>query len=209
LASRLAASEKRSVSLHREVGVGRSIADIVAIVAPKKGPDTPEVLPALSVSESVALCRLRRHGPTSLGLLQTVCGISSRELKGALWTVLLTNELLRCGRGDRIALSRLWPQSLRVVAIEAKLTRWRDALAQAVEYRRFADDVYVALTESSAQAAVRHRDEFRKAGVGLMSVNGRVRTLVRPAPSVDHDWRREFVLSRLLTASRAERVQPP
>lgn len=39
----------------------------------------------------------------------------------------------RQGPGGRITLAPLWPSTLQVVAIEAKLTRWRDALRQAID----------------------------------------------------------------------------
>ena len=35
-----------------------------------------------------------------------------------------------------------------VVAVEAKLLRWRDALAQAISYLRFANESYVALPKA-------------------------------------------------------------
>jgi hypothetical protein len=85
-----------------------------------------------------------------------------------------------------------------LIAVEAKLLRWRDALAQAAAYRRYADEVYVALPEGFGAPAIVSADLFRAAGVGLLIVSGnRLRQAVAATVSRDHDWRREFVYSRL------------
>jgi hypothetical protein len=101
-------------------------------------------------------------------------------------------------RGD-VATRRGWERAKRVVAIEAKLLKWREALVQAIAYRQYADEAYVALPESHSQAALDGLDRFRKAGVGLLTVSEMgIRRRLCAAHSVDHGWKREFVLSRLL-----------
>ena len=57
-----------------------------------------------------------------------------------------------------------------VVAFEAKLTRWRDALHQAYRGRCFANRVYVVLPDAIARIAMRHEIDFRRRRVGLCSV---------------------------------------
>lgn len=57
-----------------------------------------------------------------------------------------------------------------VVAIEAKLDRWREALHQAYRNRCFAHVSYVALPERAAAIALRCEAEFRDRAVGLVVV---------------------------------------
>jgi hypothetical protein len=57
-----------------------------------------------------------------------------------------------------------------VLAFEAKLTRWRDALHQAYRTRCFARRSYVVLPERVALIALRYAHEFERRDVGLCSV---------------------------------------
>lgn len=57
-----------------------------------------------------------------------------------------------------------------VVAFEAKLYKWRDALHQAYRNSFYAHYSYVILPANRTDAALRHRFEFERRGVGLCSV---------------------------------------
>jgi len=79
------------------------------------------------------------------------------------------------GRTDLVATT----ERGRVIAFEAKLTRWRGALRQAYRNRAFAHASYVVLPQPSAAKALIHRDEFERYGVGLCTVEmGRTRVLI-------------------------------
>jgi hypothetical protein len=70
-----------------------------------------------------------------------------------------------------------------VIAIEAKLIRWREALHQAYRNRCFAHRSYVALPAHTAWIAARSCQQFRDRGVGLLLVErGNVRCLIEPGP---------------------------
>ncbi len=72
-----------------------------------------------------------------------------------------------------------------VVAVELKLSAWREAIRQAMAYQLGADRAYVALPLDRAQRAYRDRFEFEREGVGLLAVDdvARVRTVLNPTPS--------------------------
>ncbi|MHB1799512.1 MAG: hypothetical protein ACYCUI_14630 [Vulcanimicrobiaceae bacterium] len=70
------------------------------------------------------------------------------------------------GRTDVIAIT----DDGRVLAFEAKLTRWREALHQAQRNRCFAHETYVVLPREAAQRAFRYREEFTKRHVGLCTL---------------------------------------
>lgn len=70
------------------------------------------------------------------------------------------------GKPDIIAISSV----NEVIAIEAKLIKWRSALHQAYRNRCFADKSYVLLPLEIAEIACRHEYEFERRGVGICSL---------------------------------------
>jgi hypothetical protein len=83
------------------------------------------------------------------------------------------------GRTDVVALG----DGGELIAFEAKLSRWRDALHQAYRNRCFAHRTYVVLPQAAAETAVQHEAEFRRRGVGLVVVSSQG---VREA--LDAEW---------------------
>jgi hypothetical protein len=73
----------------------------------------------------------------------------------------------RSGRADVIATDA----EGRVLAFEAKLKRWRQALAQAYRNRCFAHRSWVVLPADTAYRALRFKAEFRRRGVGICLVS--------------------------------------
>jgi hypothetical protein len=58
-----------------------------------------------------------------------------------------------------------------VIAFEAKLVRWRDALHQAYRTRCFANRAYVILPAACARVAAKYEHEFLRRRVGLCSMS--------------------------------------
>lgn len=81
--------------------------------------------------------------------------------------------------GGIVDVLALGPDGL-VLAFEAKLAKWRDALHQAYRTRCFANRAYVVLPAVRAQTAMRYEQEFRRRGVGLcaVSLDGGVQVLL-------------------------------
>jgi hypothetical protein len=79
------------------------------------------------------------------------------------------------GRTDIVAISSLG----ELLAFEAKLTKWREALHQAYRNRCFARRSFVVLPSSVALAATRYNEEFRRRGIGLcFMMDGHIRVLI-------------------------------
>lgn len=79
------------------------------------------------------------------------------------------------GRVDVIAIST----EGEVVAFEAKLLRWKDALDQAYRNTCFAHRSYVVLPPKAAARAAQYSAEFERRGVGICSVDhGRLEVLL-------------------------------
>jgi len=193
-------------SLRREVGVGRAIADIVVLLqetAPKAA------IEGLTLMESMVLTALRQSGPSRIDLLETKCGLSPRSLRDGELSRLMDAQMIEFSRGGRVALTDLCTMPSEIVAVEAKLTRWKEALSQAAQYRRYADRAYVALPMTRARCALDGQEEFERQGVGLLGVfRGSLITLIEARSASQHDWRRDFVYSRLLPRSSESTCLP-
>jgi len=71
-----------------------------------------------------------------------------------------------------------------LIAVELKVSHWRQALRQAVAYQLWAPLAYVALPFPRALLVSRHRDRFAAEGVGLLAVlDEDVRTFFPAGPS--------------------------
>lgn len=92
-------------------------------------------------------------------------------------------------RVARDAISRRWmlaPEAstslIEIIAVEAKLTRWRDAVSQAATYLAFADRAVVVLDGNQIGSTVSLVDAVQAARVGLVLQHGQVVREVIPAP---------------------------
>lgn len=56
------------------------------------------------------------------------------------------------------------------VAVEAKLSDWKAGLEQAVRYKQYANEVYVAMSAEYIKNI--DKEQFKKTNIGLMSVSG-------------------------------------
>ncbi len=83
-----------------------------------------------------------------------------------------------------------------VIAIEAKLTKWRTALQQAFRNRCFADESYVLLPPDVAAFASRYEYEFERRGVGICTlVDDHIAILVEATTEAPpQPWLRELAI---------------
>jgi hypothetical protein len=91
--------------------------------------------------------------------------------------------------------------SVRLIAIELKLKRWREALEQAIVYRKFTDEAHVVLDGNQIRMNAQIRAAFLDSGVGLLlQRSGNLTREIEahsivPEPSVD----RLVALTKLAT----------
>lgn len=114
---------------------------------------------------------------------------------------LVKDRFVRFARRDAVQKVNGWaPLHRRIVAVELKLGRIQEALAQARSHLRFADDSYVALPDQVARRVVATRAAlFRSEGVGLLAVRrDGCAVVLRPSG-------RSFAADKVLQAHCAER----
>jgi hypothetical protein len=63
------------------------------------------------------------------------------------------------------------PITNEIIAIEAKLTKWKSALSQATRYRHFAHQSWVLLDSRSRGGAIDNLQDFQRFNIGLMSID--------------------------------------
>lgn len=101
------------------------------------------------------------------------------------------------GRTDIIAID----QDGVLIAVEAKLKKWRDALHQAYRNTCFANRSYVLLPEKTALVASKYIAEFKRRKVGLCYLlDGKIVILFEP-PMVDpiQPWLSKFAIDAIFT----------
>lgn len=88
------------------------------------------------------------------------------------------------------------------IAIEAKVSDWKSGLEQAIRYKQFANEVYVAL--SSEYISKVNRQQFKNLNIGLMSVSsGKLKISIKakkmPVEKLDIQY---FIADRFLKQLR-------
>jgi len=142
-----------------------------------------ELIPTQASGSAISWTDLVRVAQANMGIAV------ERELD---W--LLRNGFVRWSAERSLRRMDSWaPLQRRIVAIELKLNRIREALAQANNHSPLTRERYVALPLDVARRACRLRtQEFVKAGVGLLGVlPSRCYTLLHPDDHVPREDRLE------------------
>jgi len=97
------------------------------------------------------------------------------------------------GRTDIIVIS----EKVEVIAIEAKLVKWRSALQQAYRNSCFADKSYILLPQKAAYNAAKHENEFNKRGVGICFFSDEKMVIIKEAKKNEplQPWLREKAIN--------------
>ena len=90
-----------------------------------------------------------------------------------------------------------------LVTVEAKLTRWKDALNQAYRNTSFSDRSYVVFPEPIALKALQFESEFEKRNVGICAVTRSGVRILRDAPKCEplQPWLRDKAVREITEAS--------
>ncbi len=98
-------------------------------------------------------------------------------------------------------------QSGEVIAIEAKLTRWRDAMGQAYRNTFFSDRSFVLLPPSIARRAAQNVAELHAHGIGVCTMVDNAIEIVSEAPLAQpyNIYRRELAREKALKPRRVRR----
>lgn len=165
----LASPSYDSCTLLREVPVGADrtrIPDVVLIYF-ASCPDRVQI--ALTYYDATILMTLLQQPATAVELSRRFY-IPIADAAAAIRRLISNGLVVRCDDDFFAVNPILWIDDLRIVAIEAKLSRWRDAVGQAEQYFQFADEAYIAVPKEISDKQ-RVRRACAAVGVGLISVD--------------------------------------
>ena len=104
------------------------------------------------------------------------------------------------GRADVVAVL----EEGTVVAFEAKLKRWKDALRQAYRNLCFADTSFVVMPQEIAPSLARHQAQFVRFGVGLCTVSEDSIAIIHQPPVVQplQPWLRQRAMEHVFAGDK-------
>ena len=109
--------------------------------------------------------------------------LTAQQVRAEIEKLIIGKFVRESARGTIQKVNGWMPLHHRIVALELKLSRVQDVLAQAASHQAFAGEAYVGLPKDLAErvATSRRAGTFRSIGVGILSVGPRdCAVLLRP-----------------------------
>jgi hypothetical protein len=174
--------------VHTEFRVGSVIPDILAVKRDVSPLSSGSRLRGLTSLDCAVLAALSQVTATTSKALADRLYSRNERIKFVL-ARLESRKLVTLLEADQYEFCHsAFPLCTELVAVEAKLSRWRDALAQAQSYLAFANQTFVALPLTTID---RHFlpivDECQMYGIGLISVHEADVDVVIPARFAEQD----------------------
>lgn len=142
----------------------------------------------LSSADLKILMHIQMHNSVSAHELSRILGFSVAEINKS-FNLLSQSGLIYLSKTKKYARKislRKWCRINKIIAIEAKMDKWSEALLQAEHNVWFATDSYIMLNKIVCNPLI--LDQCTKDGIGILLVNGEIHHHLRS----DH---REFPVS--------------
>lgn len=149
--------------------VGRVIPDLLIYTSPKNNKSI-SLKRSLSNYDCEVLAQICSKGPLNSQLLQELLYTKKERLHQAI-TTLLNKSLIRTSKEGILNINRARLPKASILSIEAKLTRWKDAIAQAQYYLSFSNAALIAMPTEVINKTPQLRKECQQHGLGLMAVD--------------------------------------
>lgn len=153
----------------REVPIGGCIPDLVLVRFAEI--PSPALWPARrSFRHAFVISLLRQRGPLRIQTIASKAFESADRIQPVVDDLLMTGALSRASTGTVSLSHPLAFMEAQVIAVEAKLRRWKDALKQAAQYTSFANRSVVAMDVGGVPRSADALDQFRRSGIGLCAI---------------------------------------
>lgn len=188
--------------IRREVPVGECIPDMV-LVQFSKMPKPSKLPKRWNGIYSHIIWLLRKWKSLRRDEVAKLCYANLERIDPVLRDLISSNfvkeEAEKLVLSDELALLKA-----DVIAVEAKLYKWREALMQATRYNEFADRAIVAMDASRIPRRPEILEEFRTLQVGLCAVSpDQIEWLVLPPESRQiSSHEREYIINSTIIPSR-------
>jgi len=203
-----APTTSQEVTVVQTPAIGNVIPDLLV----GRWRDTPSGhLAAITFVEASALSFIDSLGSISPSQFSDRFHLTERAADLALQKLATRSFLGVNARGEYYLDQAANPRSCELIAVEVKLSRWRDALDQAVSYLTFADYSYVVLDGARFIARPESMNQFRSAGVGLLLQYGHFLQPVLDGQAHQPTTADRFVALKHLTKAQKARINisPP
>jgi hypothetical protein len=130
-------------------------------------------------------------------------GAMDRRKKNQALNWLSSNDFVQRNNGKISTAPQLRRHVTTAIAVELKLTKWKDALKQAYRGRSYSEYQYVVIDKDYIEPAERNRSKFEEYNVGLLAVDdaGEVEKVVEPDRSTPHSHLYKWKLNEVSLAS--------
>lgn len=176
----LVGKSRHLLARYRKYPVGAIVPDLVLVISKRATVQSVKPKKLSMIDCSILFAISQSKGAT----LATIAGkIFVREsLIHASVERLVKSGVITTRGGHLTIRKEVTKQTAQVLSIEAKLTRWRDAITQAKAYLRFSNAAYVALPMAQIARLKDVKAACKLAGVGLISVNQETCRIIVRAP---------------------------
>jgi DNA-binding MarR family transcriptional regulator len=158
--------DSASCDVLTEMQVGMRIPDLLLVFR-----DPAELLAPVKLSyfECALLAFTLRTGTSTVTDLAAATYASREDVETRVGRLAHLGFLKR--RGDEFTAAKRIGRRVRIIAVEAKLTRWKEALVQAEECRRFANEAYIAMPQGIVRNNLAVVQACASSGVGIIAVD--------------------------------------
>ncbi len=187
----------------REVPIGECIPDFI-YVGYKSTPTMNNWPNRWNAKYSFILALLREHGSLTGQEIASIC-FEEIETISPILLFLEKHEIITRSLNEKYTLSEKIAQiDAEIVAIEAKLTDWREAFHQAVRYQQFADKVIVAMDAEGIPRDDKSLELFKACNIGLCAISfSNIEWLIQPGRNNPTDtFNKEYIVNSTLIPSR-------
>lgn len=164
-------AENRATRVLREAVIGNVVPDL--LIGQWEADDDSSVPQFTNIARHV-LALLQRSGPSTIESVQCKLYLSESALTRAISVLCRAGALSQDQSNGKLHVSPDFAKrtNLRLIAIEMKMKRWREALEQAIRYLSFADEAYVVLDGEQVEYTHEMRRAFELAAPGLYFQHG-------------------------------------
>jgi DNA-binding Lrp family transcriptional regulator len=164
-------AENRATRVLREAAIGNVIPDL--LIGQWEADDHRSVPQLTNIARHV-LALLQRSGPSTIESIQSKLYLSESALARAISVLRRAGALSQVESRSELHVPPDFAKrtNVRLIAIEMKMKRWREALEQAIRYLSFADEAYVVLDGDQVDYTHEMRRAFELAAPGLYFQHG-------------------------------------
>ncbi len=194
--------KKRSNTyVRREVPVGECVPDLVTVKF-HKNPTIKKWPRKWSAIYSYFLWIFRKWNHLSIEELSEKYFDTPKRIQPYI-NDLLKYELINESEGYYFLSPEYLKMDVEVIAFEAKLFRWHEALNQGIRYSQFANKVYVVMDPEGLPKRDSSLDLFRKHGIGLCGIsNSSFNIIIKAKNNLEVNYENEYLINSTLLPAR-------